>query len=106
MKKLVLVCLIEAALAGYSVGAMAGNDPTVFLTLDTIKNNTIYDNQQLHLDDGDRPDGLIVDNGGYLATNDKGIIRNTRIKAGGAVRIDENSRSEGLLIIEKMQLPM
>lgn len=101
MKKLVLVYLIEAALAGYSVGAMAGNDPTVFLTLDTIKNNTIYDNQQIHLDDGDRPDGLIVDNGGYLATNDKGIIRNTRIKAGGAVRIDENSRSEGLLIIEK-----
>lgn len=91
MKKLVLVCLIEAALAGYSVGAMAAN------IQDTIVGK---DNSQT-INSGETATGTTVIQGGSLFVDGGTLAGTTTVKNGAEITFGPESLSGGLLVIEK-----
>lgn len=91
MKKLVLVCLIEAALAGYSVGAMAAN------IQDTIVGK---DNSQT-INSGETATGTTVVQGGSLFVDGGTLAGTTTVKNGAEITFGPESISGGLLVIEK-----
>ncbi|EKK5569887.1 autotransporter outer membrane beta-barrel domain-containing protein [Morganella morganii] len=99
MKKLVLVCLIEAAIAGYSAGAMAD------IQDDVITGNKsgviVRENQHLHLNRNVTGTDFIIENGGQLSLNATSILNGAVIKSGGEVSFSEDTRSTGTLVIEK-----
>ncbi|OBU09339.1 autotransporter outer membrane beta-barrel domain-containing protein [Morganella psychrotolerans] len=80
MKKLVLVCLIEAALAGYSVGAVAA--PAHFT--EEVTNGTVT--------------GEIVSFDKTQSVSQKGIIKNGVVKNEGTIRVYNGGHAENTTI--------
>ncbi|EPF5871741.1 autotransporter outer membrane beta-barrel domain-containing protein [Morganella morganii] len=99
MKKLVLVCLIEAAIAGYSAGAMADIQDDVIT--ENKSGVIVRDNQHLHLNRNVTGTDFIIENGGQLSLNATSILNGAVIKSGGEVSFSEDTRSTGTLVIEK-----
>lgn len=99
MKKLVLVCLIEAAIAGYSAGAMADIQDNVIT--ENKSGVIVRDNQHLHLNRNVTRTDFIIENGGQLSLNATSILNGAVIKSGGEVSFSEDTRSTGTLVIEK-----
>lgn len=99
MKKLVLVCLIEAAIAGYSAGAMADIQDDVIT--ENKSGVIVRDNQHLHLNRNVIGTDFIIENGGQLSLNATSILNGAVIKSGGEVSFSEDTRSTGTLVIEK-----
>ncbi|MBT0395940.1 autotransporter outer membrane beta-barrel domain-containing protein [Morganella morganii subsp. morganii] len=99
MKKLVLVCLIEAAIAGYSAGAMADIQDDVIT--ENKSGVIVRDNQHLHLNSNVTGTNFTVENGGKLSLNATSILNGAVIKSGGEVSFSEDTRSTGILVIEK-----
>lgn len=99
MKKLVLVCLIEAAIAGYSAGAMADIQDDVIT--ENKSGVIVRDNQHLHLNRNVTGTNFTVENGGKLSLNATSILNGAVIKSGGEVSFSEDTRSTGILVIEK-----
>lgn len=99
MKKLVLVCLIDAAIAGYSAGAMADIQDDVIT--ENKSGVIVRDNQHLHLNRNVTGTDFIIENGGQLSLNATSILNGAVIKSGGEVSFSEDTRSTGTLVIEK-----
>lgn len=99
MKKLVLVCLIEAAIAGYSAGAMADIQDDVIT--ENKSGVIVRDNQHLHLNRNVTGTDFIIENGGQLSLNATSILNGAVIKSGGEISFSEDTRSTGTLVIEK-----
>lgn len=99
MKKLVLVCLIEAAIAGYSAGAMADIQDDVIT--ENKSGVIVRENQHLHLNRNVTGTDFIIENGGQLSLNATSILNGAVIKSGGEVSFSEDTRSTGTLVIEK-----
>ncbi|EPW8574810.1 autotransporter outer membrane beta-barrel domain-containing protein [Morganella morganii] len=99
MKKLVLVCLIEAAIAGYSAGAMADIQDDVIT--ENKSGVIVRDNQHLHLNRNVTGTDFIIENGGQLSLNATSVLNGAVIKSGGDVSFSEDTRSTGTLVIEK-----
>ncbi|QXO65333.1 autotransporter outer membrane beta-barrel domain-containing protein [Morganella morganii] len=99
MKKLVLVCLIEAAIAGYSAGAMADIQDDVIT--ENKSGVIVRDNQHLHLNRNVTGTDFIIENGGQLSLNATSVLNGAVIKSGGDVNFSEDTRSTGTLVIEK-----
>lgn len=99
MKKLVLVCLIEATIAGYSAGALADIQDDVIT--ENKSGVIVRDNQHLHLNRNVTGTDFIIENGGQLSLNATSILNGAVIKSGGEVSFSEDTRSTGTLVIEK-----
>ncbi|SPX91300.1 Adhesin/invasin TibA autotransporter precursor [Morganella morganii] len=99
MKKLVLVCLIEAAIAGYSAGAMADIQDDVIT--ENKSGVIVRENQHLHLNRNVTGTDFIIENGGQLSLNATSILNGAVIKSGGEVSFSEDTHSTGTLVIEK-----
>lgn len=99
MKKLVLVCLIEAAIAGYSAGAIADIQDDVIT--ENKSGVIVRENQHLHLNRNVTGTDFIIENGGQLSLNATSILNGAVIKSGGEVSFSEDTRSTGTLVIEK-----
>ncbi len=99
MKKLVLVCLIEAIIAGYSAGALADIQDDVIT--ENKSGVIVRDNQHLHLNRNVTGTDFIIENGGQLSLNATSILNGAVIKSGGEVSFSEDTRSTGTLVIEK-----
>ncbi len=99
MKKLVLVCLIEADIAGYSAGAMADIQDDVIT--ENKSGVIVRENQHLHLNRNVTGTDFIIENGGQLSLNATSILNGAVIKSGGEVSFSEDTRSTGTLVIEK-----
>lgn len=99
MKKLVLVCLIEATIAGYSAGALANIQDDVIT--ENKSGVIVRDNQHLHLNRNVTGTDFIIENGGQLSLNATSILNGAVIKSGGEVSFSEDTRSTGTLVIEK-----
>lgn len=102
MKKLVLVCLIEAAIAGYSAGALAdaNEDRNKVITADST-GIVVPDGLHFHLSRGVTGTNFIIENGAQLSLNTTSILNGAVIKSGGEVSFSEDTRSTGTLVIEK-----
>lgn len=99
MKKLVLVCLIEAAIAGYSAGAMADIQDDVIT--ENKSGVIVRDNQHLHLNRNVTGTDFIIENGGQLSLNATSVLNGAVIKSGGDVSFSEDTHLTGTLVIEK-----
>ncbi len=102
MKKLVLVCLIEAAIAGYSAGALAdaNEDRNKVITADST-GIVVPDGLHFHLSRGVTGTNFIIENGAQLSLNTTSVLNGAVIKSGGEVSFSEDTRSTGTLVIEK-----
>lgn len=102
MKKLMLVCLIEASIAGFSTGALANNDEDQnrFITEDS-HGVIVKGDSHVYLNEGVTGTDFTVENGGQLSLNANSVLNGAVIKSGGEVSFSEDTRSTGLLIIEK-----
>lgn len=102
MKKLVLVCLIEAAIAGYSAGALAdaNKDRNKVITADST-GIVVPDGLHFHLSRGVTGTNFIIENGAQLSLNTTSVLNGAVIKSGGEVSFSEDTRSTGTLVIEK-----
>ncbi|MEW5109407.1 autotransporter outer membrane beta-barrel domain-containing protein [Morganella morganii] len=99
MKKLVLVCLIEAAIAGYSAGALA--DIQDDFIMENTSGVTVKDNQHLYVNPNITATDFIIENGGQLSLNEASILNGAVIKSGGEIHFSQDTRSTGTLVIEK-----
>ncbi|HCE8947655.1 TPA: autotransporter outer membrane beta-barrel domain-containing protein [Morganella morganii] len=99
MKKLVLVCLIEAVIAGYSAGALA--DIQDDFIMENTSGVTVKDNQHLYVSQNITATDFIIENGGQLSLNATSVLNGAVIKSGGEVSFSEDTRSTGTLVIEK-----
>lgn len=102
MKKLVLVCLIEAAIAGYSAGSLAdaNEDRNKVITADST-GIVVPDGLHFHLSRGVTGTNFIIENGAQLSLNTTSVLNGAVIKSGGEVSFSEDTRSTGTLVIEK-----
>lgn len=99
MKKIVLVCLIEAAVAGYSAGALA--DIQDGIITENTSGIIVRDNQHLHLNQNVTGTNFIIENGGQLSLNATSVLNGAVIKSGGEIHFSQDTRSTGTLVIEK-----
>ena len=99
MKKLVLVCLIEAAIAGYSAGALA--DIQDDFIMENTSGVTVKDNQHLYVNPNITATDFIIENGGQLSLNEASILNGAVIKSGGEIHFSQDTCSTGTLVIEK-----
>ncbi|HGN9523517.1 TPA: autotransporter outer membrane beta-barrel domain-containing protein [Morganella morganii] len=99
MKKLVLVCLIEAAIAGYSAGALA--DIQDDFIMENTSGVTVKDNQHLYVNPNITATDFIIENGGQLSLNEASILNGAVIKSGAEIHFSQDTRSTGTLVIEK-----
>lgn len=90
MKKLVLVCLIDAAIAGYSAGAMADTQSNIIKQTESITVNT-----------GQTMAGAIVESGGELFIDGGTLTGSATIRDGAVLTFGPDSISSGTLEIEK-----
>ncbi|WP_413494549.1 autotransporter outer membrane beta-barrel domain-containing protein [Morganella psychrotolerans] len=81
MKKLVLVCLIEAALAGYSVGAVAA--PVHFT--EEVTNGTVVNGEVVSSATQVNPIGSATQN-----VSDNGVVNNGIVRDGGTIWLEDN----------------
>lgn len=102
MKKLVLVCLIEAAIAGYSAGALADadEDRNKIITEDST-GIVVPGGLHFHLNHNVTGTNFIIENGGQLSLNATSVLNGAVIKSGGEVSFSEDTRATGILVIEK-----
>ncbi|HCM63249.1 MAG TPA: autotransporter outer membrane beta-barrel domain-containing protein [Morganella sp. (in: Bacteria)] len=103
MKKLVLVCLIEAALAGYSVGAVADSSDTESSLYQevNVKNKVIGSLNHQYLKSGQIISDTAILESGSLVANKGSAVKNITVYSRGEMRLGEYSRSFGLLDIKE-----
>ncbi len=102
MKKLVLVCLIEAAIAGYSAGALANanEDRNKIITEDST-GIVVPGGLHFHLNRNVTGTNFIIENGAQLSLNATSVLNGAVIKSGGEIHFSQDTRSTGTLVIEK-----
>ncbi|WP_172969847.1 hypothetical protein, partial [Escherichia coli] len=76
-------CLIEAAIAGYSAGALA--DIQDDFIMENTSGVTVKDNQHLYVNPNITATDFIIENGGQLSLNEASILNGAVIKSGGEI---------------------